>query len=84
MNYDCLQFCANNPHFCKIYCKAQKDMVLWRRKEVNGMKSNKRLFADLAKKMAERELRKDANRTTCGCIYQPKAPAELKRFKNSK
>lgn len=48
------------------------------------MKSSKCLFADLAKKIAERELRKDANRTTCGCIYQPKAPAELKRFKSSK
>lgn len=48
------------------------------------MKSSKSFFSELAKKMAERELRKDANRTTCGCIYQPKAPAELKRFKNSK
>lgn len=48
------------------------------------MKSGKKLFANLAKKMAERELYKDANRTTCGCIYQPKAPAELKRFKKSK
>lgn len=48
------------------------------------MKSKKSLVAIVAKKAAEHALRRDANRTTCTSIYQPKAPAELIRFKNSK
>lgn len=59
-------------------------MLFCRQKEVNAMKSNKNLIAVIAKKAAEHALRRDANRTTCMCIYQPKAPAGLKRFKNSK
>ena len=41
-------------------------------------------FANVAKKVAEKALRRDANRTTCLAFYQPKAPTELKRFKSSK
>lgn len=48
------------------------------------MKSKQNLIAVVAKKAAEHALRRDANRTTCLSIYQPKAPAALKRFKNSK
>lgn len=48
------------------------------------MKSRQNLIAVVAKKAAEQALRRDANRTTCLSIYQPKAPAALKRFKNSK
>lgn len=48
------------------------------------MKVNKNLIAVVAKKTAEHALRRDANRTTCLSIYQPKAPAALERFKNSK
>ena len=48
------------------------------------MKSKKSLIALLAKKAAERALRRDANRTTCAGIFQPKAPEALKRFKDSK
>jgi cyclic lactone autoinducer peptide len=48
------------------------------------MESKKALIAKAAKKAAEKALRKDANRTTCLAFYQPKAPADLKRFKNSK
>jgi len=41
--------------------------------------------AKLAKKVAEKALRRDANSTTCTGIYQPKAPANLEMFKkNSK
>lgn len=47
------------------------------------MKSNKNLIAVVAKKAAD-ALRRDANRTTCTSIYQPKAPEALKRFKNTK
>lgn len=59
-------------------------MLFCRQKEVNAMKSNKNLIAVVAKKAAEHALRRDANRTTCMCIYQPKAPEALKRFKNTK
>lgn len=59
-------------------------MLFSRQKEVNAMKVNKNLIAVVAKKAAEHALRRDANRTTCLSIYQPKAPAGLKRFKNSK
>lgn len=48
------------------------------------MKNGKKAFAKVARKAAERALRRDANATTCVGFYQPKAPAELKRFKKSK
>lgn len=48
------------------------------------MGNKKTLIAKVARKAAEKALRKDANRTTCLAFYQPKAPADLKRFKNSK
>lgn len=59
-------------------------MLFCRQKEVNAMKSKKSLIAIVAKKAAEHALRRDANRTTCVGIFQPKAPDALKRFKNSK
>lgn len=48
------------------------------------MESKKKLIANVAKKVAENALRRDANRTTCLAFYQPKIPADLKRFKSSK
>lgn len=48
------------------------------------MESKKKFIADVARKAAEKALRRDANCTTCLGIYQPKVPAELKRFKNIK
>lgn len=48
------------------------------------MKHKTSFIATIAKKAAENALRRDANRTTCVGIFQPKAPNELKRFKNSK
>ena len=59
-------------------------MLFCRQKEVNAMKSKKSLIAIVAKKAAEHALRRDANRTTCVGIFQPKAPEALKQFKNSK
>lgn len=44
------------------------------------MKNTKNLVANLAKKTAEMSLKRDANSTTCGAVYQPKAPASLKKF----
>lgn len=36
------------------------------------------------KKTIEKTLIADANRTSCTLIYQPKAPAKLERFKETK
>lgn len=45
------------------------------------MNKAKTMVAKIAKVAAESSLKRDANRTTCGAIYQPKAPAGLARFK---
>lgn len=45
---------------------------------------NKKLLADIARKTAEKALRRDANSTTCISIYQPKVPSDLRRFKKVK
>lgn len=44
------------------------------------MKKTSVLFANIAKKTAEKALKRDANSTTCSAIYQPRAPKELKKF----
>lgn len=36
------------------------------------------------KKIIEKTLVADANRTSCSVVYQPKAPAKLDSFKNHK
>lgn len=79
-----LHFCANILHFCQCPCKARNCVIFCRQKEVNDMKNNKKLIAEIARKAAEKALRRDANSTTCLGFYQPKAPAALKRFKNVK
>lgn len=38
----------------------------------------------VVKAVAEKELRRDANSTTCFAIYQPKAPSSLIRFKDKR
>lgn len=48
------------------------------------MKEVKKMAAMLVKATADKALRRDANRTTCSIIYQPKAPEALKRFKSAK
>lgn len=48
------------------------------------MKTSKMMLPKVAKALAEKALRRDANSTTCVAFYQPKAPEKLKRFKNSK
>lgn len=40
--------------------------------------------AKMAKAVAEKALKRDANQTTCSIFYQPKAPASLKQFKKIK
>lgn len=48
------------------------------------MNKGKMLAAKFAKTTAEHALKRDANSTTCVAIYQPKAPADLNKFKSSK
>lgn len=48
------------------------------------MKRTMSFFANVAKKSAEKALKRDANSTTCWGVYQPKAPANLDRFKKHK
>lgn len=43
------------------------------------MKS-KKMLATAAKKAAKGALRSNANAATCGLIYQPKVPKDLKKF----
>lgn len=48
------------------------------------MKKLNQLLAKQAKKEAEKALKMDANSTSCTMIYQPKAPAALKKFSKIK
>lgn len=43
------------------------------------MKSDK-FFSNKVKKVVEKFVRVDANSTTCILVYQPKAPAALKKY----
>lgn len=48
------------------------------------MKNGKMMAAKIAKTVAEKALKRDANQTTCTIFYQPKMPAGLKQFKKNK
>lgn len=52
--------------------------------EVKTMKNGKMMAAKIAKSVAEKALKRDANRTTCTIFYQPKMPAGLNQFKKNK
>lgn len=54
------------------------------KKEVRTLNNRKVFLAKVAKSIAENALKRDANQTTCGIVYQPKAPAGLQRFKKEK
>lgn len=64
------------------YCNYAPKMLKSVR-EVYNMKTLKKVAAKAAKASAVRELRRNANSTTCGAFYQPKAPAALAQFKKS-
>ncbi len=53
-------------------------------KEVIHMTNKMQPIAKMAKAIAEKALKRDANQTTCSIFYQPKAPASLEQFKKSK
>lgn len=47
------------------------------------MKNSKKIqiaASSVVKKFANSELRRNANSTTCGAIFQPKTPSALKNF----
>lgn len=44
------------------------------------MKSQKKTYSSIIKTIVEKTVRVDANSTTCIAVYQPKAPASLKKF----
>ena len=48
------------------------------------MKNGKMMVAKIAKSVAEKALKRDANQTTCTIFFQPKMPAGLKQFKKNK
>lgn len=49
-------------------------------KEVKIMKNQKKFAKAIIENVVEKSLKRDANSTTCMAIYQPKAPAALKKF----
>lgn len=46
--------------------------------------NNEKNVEKMLKKVVEKMLAVDANRTSCTVIYQPKAPEKLKAFKKAK
>ena len=44
----------------------------------------KNIAEKVLKKVVEKALVADANRTSCAVVYQPKAPAKLDAFKKTK
>lgn len=50
----------------------------------DGYENREKVVTRLAKASAEKALRRDANRTTCAWLYQPKAPVGLDRFRKPK
>lgn len=48
------------------------------------MKKIEKALLSASKKMAVSSLKRDANATTCTAIYQPKAPADLRKFSKIK
>ncbi len=48
------------------------------------MKEMDRIIAQIARKVAENALKRDANQTTCNIVFQPKVPAGLNQFKKER
>lgn len=48
------------------------------------MMKKKNIGEKFFKKVIEKALSVDANRTSCAVVYQPKAPAKLDSFKKTK
>jgi len=66
----------------RVECEKNDGMI--ENKEVKCMKICSPVMPKIVKALAEKALKRDANSTSCGYFYQPKAPESLKRFKNCK
>lgn len=64
--------------------KSKNPCVRLQAEEVKTMNNGKIIAAKIAKTVAEKALKRDANQTTCTIFYQPKMPAGLKQFKKNK
>ena len=67
--------------FLHLPLKSKNHCARLQMKEVKTMKNGKMMAAKIAKTVAEKALKRDANQTTCTIFYQPKMPAGLKQFK---
>ena len=78
---DCknIRFDVKNPQFDKTSCKTLIIMVGLCQKGGESMKNS--VVEKAFKKVIEKTLIADANRTSCTIVYQPKAPAKLEKFK---
>lgn len=47
------------------------------------MENGKQIIAKIAKTIADKALKRDANQTSCSIFYQPNAPKTLDRFKKN-
>ena len=70
--------------FLQLPLKSKICYVRLQAEEVKTMKNGKMMAARIAKSVAEKALKRDANQTTCTIFYQPKMPAGLKQFKKNK
>ena len=43
---DFLQFCANNPQFCRSYCNVKNNVLFCRQEEVNNMENPQHFECD--------------------------------------
>lgn len=66
----------------RVECEKNDGMI--ESKEVKCMKTSSPVMPKIVKALAEKALKRDANSTSCGYFYQPKAPESLKRYKNCK
>lgn len=57
--------------------------VMFQVKEMRTMKKTKDFARKALKKVVEKSLVADVNRTSCSVIYQPKAPAKLENYKKT-
>lgn len=47
------------------------------------MKNAKFLVTKILKKVVEKSLAADVNRTSCAVVYQPKVPVKLEKYKKT-
>lgn len=81
-----MNICKKQYYTCLSVLQVEcgKIDVMIEKKEVKCMRISSTIMPKIAKALAEKALKRDANSTSCGYFYQPKAPESLKRYKNCK